>query len=136
MSQEDQVTGSILLMDDEEPILDVMEKLLIRKGFTVSTVRDGKEAVSMYKRSFESGKRFDVVVMDLTIPGGMGGKEAIQELKALDPNVLAVASSGFSNDPIMSDPAAYGFSAILPKPYNIRDLIELVRSLILQNRKE
>ncbi len=136
MSQEDQVTGSILLMDDEEPILDVMEKLLIRKGFTVSTVRDGKEAVSMYKRSFETGKRFDVVVMDLTIPGGMGGKEAIQELKALDPNVLAVASSGFSNDPIMSDPAAYGFSAILPKPYNIRDLIELVRSLILQNRKE
>ena len=136
MSQEDQVTGSILLMDDEEPILDVMEKLLIRKGFAVSTVRDGKEAVSMYKRSFETGKRFDVVVMDLTIPGGMGGKEAIQELKALDPNVLAVASSGFSNDPIMSDPAAYGFSAILPKPYNIRDLIELVRSLILQNRKE
>lgn len=136
MSQEDQVTGSILLMDDEEPILDVMEKLLIRKGFAVSTVRDGKEAVSMYKRSFETGKRFDVVVMDLTIPGGMGGKEAIQELKALDPNVVAVASSGFSNDPIMSDPAAYGFSAILPKPYNIRDLIELVRSLILQNRKE
>jgi CheY-like chemotaxis protein len=136
MSQEDQVTGSILLMDDEEPILDVMEKLLIRKGFAVSTVRDGNEAVSMYKRSFESGKRFDVVVMDLTIPGGMGGKEAIQELKALDPNVVAVASSGFSNDPIMSDPAAYGFSAILPKPYNIRDLIELVRSLILKNRKE
>lgn len=136
MSQEDQVTGSILLMDDEEPILDVMEKLLIRKGFAVSTVRDGKEAVSMYKSSFESGKRFDVVVMDLTIPGGMGGKEAIQELKALDPNVVAVASSGFSNDPIMSDPAAYGFSAILPKPYNIRDLIGLVRSLILKNRKE
>lgn len=134
MSQEDQVTGSILLMDDEEPILDVMEKLLIRKGFAVSTVRDGKEAVSVYKHALESGKRFDVVVMDLTIPGGIGGKEAILELKALDPEIVAVASSGYSNDPIMADHAAFGFSAILPKPYNIRDLVELVRSLILQNR--
>lgn len=121
-------------MDDEEPILDVMEKLLIRKGFAVSTVRDGKEAVSVYKHALESGKRFDVVVMDLTIPGGIGGKEAILELKALDPEIVAVASSGYSNDPIMADHAAFGFSAILPKPYNIRDLVELVRSLILQNR--
>lgn len=132
MTHDNQVSGTVLLMDDEEPILDVMEKLLTKKGFIVSTARDGREAVEIYKKSLEKGQRFDVVIMDLTIPGGMGGKETIRELLAIDPHVTAVASSGYSNDPIMSEFSSYGFSAILPKPYNIRDLVELVRSIILQ----
>jgi DNA-binding NarL/FixJ family response regulator len=77
-----------------------------------------------------SGQPFDVVIMDLTIPGGVGGKEAIKELLAMDPEVRAIVSSGYSNDPIMADFKRYGFKGVVAKPYEIRELVEVLNRVI------
>ena len=96
-------TGRVLLMDDEEAILDVTSEILKHLGYEVDTSHDGLEAVEKYRRAFASGQRFDAVIMDLTIPGGMGGKEAVKKLREIDPEVKAIVSSGYSNDPVMSE---------------------------------
>jgi DNA-binding NarL/FixJ family response regulator len=84
----------------------------------------------MYRQAQTSGKPFDIVIMDLTVPGGMGGKEAIQKLKKLDPNVKALVSSGYSNDPVMSNFRDYGFQGVVKKPYRIHDMSDALRSVI------
>lgn len=130
--QEGKVMGSgrVLLMDDEESILDVMSQMLRRRGFEVVCTRDGSETITAYREAFEAGQRFDAVIMDLTIPGGMGGKEAITSLQAVDSTVAAIVSSGYSNDPIMADFRAYGFSGVVPKPYSINDLVIALNQVI------
>ncbi|KAF5065430.1 Response regulator receiver protein [anaerobic digester metagenome] len=115
--------GRVLLMDDEESILEVMSQMLRRRGFEVSCARDGSEAVSAYRDALESGTCFDAVVMDLSIPGGMGGREAIHLLLEIDPGVRALVSSGHSNDPVMIRPVEHGFVGVLPKPYSIAELV-------------
>jgi DNA-binding NarL/FixJ family response regulator len=84
----------------------------------------------MYRQAQKKGKPFDVVIMDLTVRGGIGGKEAIQKLKELDPNIKALVSSGYSNDPIMSNFRNYGFEGVVKKPYRIQDMSKALRSLI------
>ena len=135
--QEGRVMGSgrVLLMDDEESILDVMSQMLKRRGFEVVCARDGSEAIIAYREALEAGQRFDVVIMDLTIPGGMGGKEAITTLQAIDPAVAAIVSSGYSNDPIMADFRAYGFSGVVPKPYSINDLVIALNQVISADQR-
>lgn len=130
--QEGKVMGSgrVLLMDDEESILDVMSQMLRRRGFDVVCARDGSEAITLYREALGAGQRFDAVIMDLTIPGGMGGKEAITTLRAVDPRVVAIVSSGYSNDPIMADFRAYGFGGVVPKPYGINDLVIALNQVI------
>jgi CheY-like chemotaxis protein len=118
--------GFALLMDDEEGILNVVSTLLKRSGWDVTCVYNGEQAVDAYRKAFGSQKPYDAVIMDLVIPGGMGGKEAIEEIKAIDPDVFAIVSSGYSNDPVMADPAQYGFSQVLPKPYKIKELLALL----------
>jgi len=76
----------------------------------------------MYRQALEEGKRFDAVLMDLTIPGGMGGKETMVRLLEIDPQARGIVSSGYANDPIMAHFAEYGFSAVVPKPYQLDDL--------------
>lgn len=110
--------GKVLIMDDEEFIRDLTNELLTHLGYEAACARDGKEAIQCYKEAMEAGRRFDVVVMDLTIPGGMGGMETIRTLRDIDPEVKAIVSSGYSNDPIMSDHERFGFKEILPKPYD------------------
>ena len=83
----------------------------------------------MYRKAKESGQTFDVVIMDLTIPGGMGGKEAVQELLAYDPEAVAIVSSGYCNDPIMSNCEEYGFKGIVKKPFRIEELSNAFRRL-------
>ena len=122
-------TGKVLIMDDEELVRDSLGQMLINIGYAVEYACDGQEAVDIYKNAMASDHRFDAVIMDLTIPGGMGGKEAVRELIKIDPNVKAIVSSGYSNDPIMSNYTDYGFSAVLAKPY--KDISTL--SLILNN---
>ena len=122
--------GKILVMDDEGFIRDVATKMLSKIGYEVSAANDGNQAIEMYRQAQRSGKPFDTVIMDLTIPGGMGGKEAIQKLKKLDPNVKALVSSGYSNDPIMSNFRDYGFQGVVKKPYRIQDMSDALRSLI------
>jgi CheY-like chemotaxis protein len=90
----------------------------------VDCARDGEEAVALYRQARESGDRFDIVIMDLTVPGAMGGKEAIRRFREIDPMVKAIVSSGYSDDPIMADFKKYGFKAVLAKPYKIHQLSE------------
>jgi CheY-like chemotaxis protein len=121
--------GKILVMDDEKFIRDVAIHMLGKIGYEVAVADDGNQAVEMYRKAQKSGEPFDTVIMDLTVPGGMGGKEAIQELKKLDPNVKALVSSGYSNDPILSNFRDYGFQGVVKKPYRIQDMSDALRSL-------
>ena len=101
-----------------------------KEGYSVSETEEGSETVSAYVSRFKSGKPYDLVIMDLSIPNGMGGVEAIEEIRRVDPNVIAIVSSGYSDDPVMSDPASYGFNAVLPKPYKPQELNSLVKDLL------
>jgi two-component system, cell cycle sensor histidine kinase and response regulator CckA len=129
-------TGRILLMDDEEAIRIVAADLLTLLGYDVVTAKDGSECIEMYKAAMESGQPFCVVIMDLTVPGGMGGKVAIQELLEIDAKVKAIVSSGYSTDPIMSNYQHYGFKGIVPKPYNAVELSRALQELTTDRRGE
>ena len=116
-------------MDDEDIILSVSSEMVELMGYEPVAANDGNEVVTLYSEALEAGKPFDFVIMDLTIPGGTGGKEAIAKLRALDPGVKAIVSSGYSNDPVMSDYKSYGFSGIIVKPYKMEELRRLLRSM-------
>ncbi len=122
-------TGRVLLMDDEEDIRVVAQDLLNLLGYDAQTAKDGSECIEMYKAALESGQPFSAVIMDLTVPGGMGGKTAIQKLLEIDPEVKAIVASGYSTDPIMSNYKGYGFKGIMPKPYNGAELSRALRQL-------
>jgi len=130
--QEDPITGKgrILVMDDEEFIRELISDMLVRIGYEPTTALDGAEAIKLYKEAKNSDRPFDVVIMDLTVPGGMGGKEAIRRIMETDLEVKAIVSSGYSNDPIMADFRKYGFSGVIAKPYKTRDLSEILHKVI------
>lgn len=119
----------ILIMDDEEMILNISKKLFKHIGFNVTTVKNGEELLEEYKKAMKISKVFDVVIMDLTIHGGMGGEEAIKELLKLDKRVIAIVSSGYSNSPVMANYENYGFKACLIKPYKLDDIKILLSNL-------
>ena len=123
-------TGRILIMDDEEMILELTSELLTSHDFEVSVSTDGVEAIAAYQQAQQEGKPYDVVIMDLTIPGGMGGKEAIQKLLAIDPSVKAIVSSGYSMDAAMSDFTSHGFKAVVPKPYKTATLLKAIQEVL------
>ncbi|MFC1718514.1 PAS domain S-box protein [Candidatus Poribacteria bacterium] len=114
--------GRILVMDDERNIRDLTVAVLSKLGYRVSTSVDGAEAIQLYQEAENSGQPYDAVIMDLTIPGGMGGKETVERLMEIDPNVKAIVSSGYSTDPIMSNFREHGFQGVIVKPYKIMDL--------------
>ncbi len=120
----------ILVMDDETDIRNLVGDVLTHFGHTVAFASDGAAAIELYRSAMNSGQPFDVVIMDLTIPGGVGGKEAIKELLEMDPEVRAIVSSGYSNDPIMADFKSYGFTGVVAKPYEIRELVETLNRVI------
>jgi CheY-like chemotaxis protein len=122
--------GSILVMDDEEIIRKLATAILEEFGYQVTTCNNGNEAVSQYKSAREAGTPFSVVIMDLTIPGGMGGKEAAKEILALDPDACLLVSSGYSEDPIMADYSTYGFRGAIAKPYGVHELEEILHSAL------
>ncbi len=132
----DALTGRVLFMDDEEPIRTIAESLFKRLGFEVTTVCDGHEAVRVYGEGQKSGKPFDLVIMDLTVPGGMGGKAAMTELLKLNPNVKGIVSSGYSSDPVMANYRAHGFSGMVAKPYKLTDLAKTIRSVLERNQTD
>ena len=123
--------GKILVMDDEEAVREVAGNMLKFLGYKVEFARDGIEAIELYKKAKESGKPFDAVILDLTVPGGMGGKEAFGKLLEIDPEVKAIVSSGYSNDPIMADYKEYGFRGVVAKPYKLRELSEELHRVIM-----
>ncbi|MDD2541758.1 MAG: PAS domain S-box protein [Desulfuromonadaceae bacterium] len=125
--------GAILLMDDEEMIRDMTAEMLEYLGYQTTTCDNGATAITEYSAAMKSGSAFSAVIMDLTIPGGMGGKEAAQQILAIDPKACLIVSSGYSNDPIMSDYSSYGFNAAIAKPYKISEFEQLL-SVVLSAR--
>jgi PAS domain S-box-containing protein len=113
-----------LIMDDEEAILELLRKFMAKVGLDAEFATGGEEAVEKYKAAKGSARPFDVVVLDLTVPGGMGGREAMRRLKELDPTAKAIVSSGYSNDSILSNYHEFGFSEVLSKPYDMHELME------------
>jgi PAS domain S-box-containing protein len=124
--------GSLLVMDDEEMIRGIASSILTHLGYEVTTCAGGEEAVALYKNSLESGTPFLAVIMDLTIPGGVGGKEAAKQILSIFPKARLIVSSGYSNDQIMSSYREYGFSGAIAKPYNIHEVETVLNSLLTQ----
>jgi PAS domain S-box-containing protein len=122
--------GMILVMDDEHDVRETMGLMLRRLGYAVELVEDGAKAVERYRESMRNNKPFDAVIMDLTVPGGMGGRDAIDRLREIDPGVRAIVSSGYANDPVMADYALYGFAGVVAKPFLFKDLSALVASVL------
>jgi PAS domain S-box-containing protein len=126
--------GRVLFMDDEESIIAMADLLLQRLGFEVELARDGAEAVRKFSEARAAGRPFDVVVMDLTVPGGVGGREAIDQLRRIDPNVRAIVSSGYSSDPVLANHRAYGFCGMVAKPYRVDDVARVLRTVLRESR--
>jgi len=126
--------GRILLMDDESVVRQVAGSMLKSMGHDVVFSIDGSEAVDIFRRAKEANTPFDAVILDLTIPGGMGGKQTIEILLSIDPTVRAIASSGYSDDPVMADPTKFKFVNAIAKPY-ITDELEEVVNTVLRNSK-
>ncbi len=122
--------GRILIMDDEEMLRTMLFVMLSRCGYEVIQAVDGEEVVRIYREAAAEGKPIDLVIMDLTIPGGMGGREAVRELRLFDPHVKALVASGYSNDPVMADYAAHGFSGAIAKPFKFQELCEQVQKIL------
>ena len=118
--------GKILVLDDEEAICELVDCALTPLGYTVAQATNAVTALELYQEALKAGQRFDLVVMDLTIPGGMGGKEAIKHLKQIDPDARAIVSSGYAMDPIMSRFSEYGFCGVIAKPYDISELERVI----------
>jgi PAS domain S-box-containing protein len=123
-------SGKILLMDDDQTVQITLKKMLVRLGFSVDLVSNGTDCLSMYSKSLEENKAYELLIMDLTIAGGMGGKEAISELLKIDPKAKAIVSSGYSNDPILAKYDEYGFKAALHKPYSLSELEQTINRVI------
>jgi CheY-like chemotaxis protein len=122
--------GTILVMDDATGVRDVTGAMLDHLGYNVAYARDGLEAVELYRNGFESGHPFDAVILDLTVQGAMGGKEAMPLLLAIDPLAKGIISSGYSKDPIMSEYRKFGFKIAIVKPYKMEELKETLDSLL------
>jgi PAS domain S-box-containing protein len=123
--------GRILLMDDEPVVRQVVSRMLTALGYEVSTAAEGSTALTLYREAMTGGTPFDAVILDLTVPGGMGGAEAIGLLRTMDPDVKAIVSSGYSSDPVMSNYRAHGFSGVIAKPFRASDLSSVLRSVLV-----
>ena len=127
-----QETGRVLVMDDEAAVLRLAERALQDAGYATKMAANGSDAVEIYRRVFAEGQRFDAVVLDLTVRGGMGGKEAAERILAIDPAARLMVSSGYSEDAVMAEYRRHGFSAVLPKPYTAQQLCDAVHGMITE----
>ena len=121
--------GRVLVMDDDELVRKTVGNMLKRIGYEVYFAKDGDEAIKKYKTALKINKPFDAVIIDLTIPGGMGGEKTIRNLLQIDAHVKAIVSSGYSTNPIMADFTRYGFCGIVTKPYKIKELSEVLHNV-------
>jgi CheY-like chemotaxis protein len=113
-------------MDDEAMVRNALMIVLKRLGYEVDSAQDGAEALEKYQQATSIQKPFDVVIMDLTIRGGMGGKEAIEKLLRIDPKARAIVSSGYSDDPVMANYQEFGFAGVVGKPYRVQELKQVL----------
>lgn len=129
-------SGRVLIMDDEESIRKILASMLSALGFQAATTTNGQEAVTKYKTEKAQGKAFDIVIMDLTIPGGMGGKEALERLLEIDPEIRAIVSSGYSESSKVENYRIWGFRAFLKKPYTVSELAQVLREVLELEQEE
>jgi two-component system cell cycle sensor histidine kinase/response regulator CckA len=122
--------GRILVMDDDENIRQICFHMLSQLGYDVVTTSDGTEAIEMYKKAKDGNQPFDIVIMDLVVQDGMGGKEAIRRLREFDPKVKAIVSSGYSNDEVMSQFHKFGFKDAISKPYRMREISKILEKVL------
>ena len=120
----------ILVMDDDEVLQEIISEMLEFAGHEVEIAADGQQAVDMYQQAMKAGEPFDLVITDLTVPGGMGGKEMTAELLEIDPVVKVIVSSGYSSDPVMANFADYGFKAVIAKPYKMEALTATLQEVL------
>jgi CheY-like chemotaxis protein len=120
----------ILLMDDKEIVRDTVSAILKSLGYESECAVDGSETIEKYINGMETGNPFSAVILDLTIPAGMGGLETVRKLLSIDPDVRAIVSSGYSTDPVMSDYETYGFRGVMLKPYSIARIACVLREVI------
>jgi CheY-like chemotaxis protein len=116
-------------MDDDVMVARTVRRMLTSKGYQVTVAHDGGEAIEVYRDRMDA-EPFDVVILDLTVPGGMGGAETISRLRKLDPNVRAIVSSGYSSDPVVANYRDYGFRAVASKPYNVNTIVHAVKAVL------
>lgn len=124
------INAKILVMDDEQLVQDIAKQMLAHLGHEVLLAADGKEAIEIFNEHRKSGKPVDVIIMDLTIPGGMGGKDAVQEILKIAPDAQVIVSSGYSNDPVMANYQQYGFKAAIAKPFMLADLNKIITTVL------
>lgn len=124
-------SGRILVMDDDKMVRDVVSELLARNGYQVELAENGERALELYAEAHATGVPFDAVILDLTVPGAMGGVETMKHLREIDPGIKAIVSSGYSNDPVMSNYRSYGFRGVMAKPYQVENMIELLNQVLL-----
>jgi PAS domain S-box-containing protein len=123
-------SGRVLVMDDEEIVREVAAELLSAIGYSVEVCCDGVQMLNLYRKAKEQGEAFSVVIMDLTIPGRMGGKEAMSHLLELDPEALGIVSSGYNNDPILASYRNFGFSGVVAKPFTVHELAKVLQAVL------
>ena len=128
-------SGRILVMDDEDIVRDAVTSLLQFLGYEVATAVEGATALKMYSDALSEGRPFAAVIMDLTVPGGMGGKEAVRKLREIDPAARVIVSSGYFTDPVMANFREYGFDGVVPKPYQIDELGRAVKEVLTRQQE-
>jgi DNA-binding NtrC family response regulator len=117
-------------MDDESSILELTSRMLTSKGYDVETSTNGSAAVKLYRAAKDAGWPFDAVLLDLTVPDGMGGFEAFNAMKEYDPGVKAILSSGYSHEPVVVNYKKYGIAGLAPKPYRVTELMDAVEGVL------
>lgn len=120
----------ILVMDDEESVLDVITEILHQNDYLTRRAADGVEAVLMYKEAMMTGEKFDLLIMDITVPGGVGGVDALKRILEFDPSAKAIVASGYANNAIMANYKDFGFVDSIPKPFSIDTLLDTVRNAL------
>ena len=120
----------ILVMDGDDIVREVCGKMCQRLGYAVELAEDGPHAIELYQKAWETGHPFDGMIIDLTIPGGIGGKDTIKILRKINPDVKMVVASGYTHDPVMAGANKYGFSSVITKPYKLEELREALMDIL------
>ena len=122
--------GRILVMDDDPLIRSFLQALLPHLGYDIQVTQDGVEAVAAYRHGLTTGPPFDAVILDLTVPGGTGGQDAMIQLLTLDPQARGIVSSAYAQEPVMANFRQYGFCAVMAKPYTIAEVSAILQQVL------
>jgi CheY-like chemotaxis protein len=122
--------GRILVMDDEGMVRDMLTDLLMAMGYDVETANDGLASIDLYIKAVESQQPYKMVILDLTVPGGLGGKLTMERLLAIDPDVKGIIISAYTDDPVIQNYRQYGFLGALTKPFTLKELQNILEKYL------